>query len=88
MKLVYIEWVDAMYASGQHDLLSAQEAKLDVQHSAGILIVDDAERVTFVQDLFSAEELPDTQVRAYESIPKVNIKRILYFEVPDAEVTP
>ena len=73
IEVAYIQWRDAHGGQGQYELKYAQKSEMDEMYTAGIMVAENDDCITVVQDRFKASDEP-MQVRCFETIPKVNIK--------------
>lgn len=76
MKVVYVEWLDASYQEGP--LAEDELIPHVILFSAGVLIREDDKTVSLATDYCS----PNGDWRHVSHIPKVNIIRRKFFNVP------
>ena len=80
MTLIYIEWFDSSLQNGE--VHRKELSPRTVLHSAGILVSEDGDHVSFAADQY--EEDAD-RFRYVSHIPKVNIVRTQRFEVKEEQ---
>jgi hypothetical protein len=76
MKLVMIEWLDSAFCSGWVPKETAKRHTFSKITSVGILLHEDNEKVTIMQDMSDKDDAGDGI-----TIPKVAVTRIRYLKV-------
>lgn len=78
MKIVVVEWVDSAFCQGWMSKERARGHQLSRICSIGILLHEDNEKITIVQDTSSDDDVGDGI-----TIPKVSITRIRQLKVKE-----
>ena len=71
MRICLIEWVDSSFAQGWMSMEYAKKHDVARVASVGILVYEDKDKITIMQDVSNKEDMGDGI-----TIPKCSIKRI------------